>query len=774
MPDSEQLIKNGKPQKPRIETASQAQTWFGLWEQAAEGRLAKAAVIEGMFNGNPPYRRDLRAKDGQNWRANFNTLEGASRKDAAKTPFYDLFNSSKHFFEVTTKVDNPEGLDAVKAGRVMSEVFDEVLKEWKDFRSNVNTMLEDFIKFNKGFLWWRRDDSWRFQRLPWHRVYFPDGTGVDTDEWDMFGIRHTFSVERMWNAVRDRERAEAAGWNVDAVMRAINKAVPDWDTEDPLEIQRRLNETVVSPTAMANTVQAVSVYWKELDGKWCRMMVPYFNEERTSPSGKPTSRLERAMHELPKAEEEVPGDEWLFKRDGITEDVCELMACFFFEVNEGSVNALEGLGKKIVSMVQVNDRIANRIADNTMLRQSIILQQQTGSSVVKSGLVHQGNGVTVIPPGMQAVTGALVGDIEAGLAVTQDFNRRMDVNTGVYRPQFEKQKGNPESATAASIRFNQSTVLSSSAVDRFLDQLDWFGKELWRRMNLEMLNPKSVDPGVKSAIDFQKRLRERGVSKKQVEDSLKRKTTRAMRAIGNGSMTQRQQAIGALAPLVGQMGQRGLENYQDDYVSAYVGTEKVSRYFPFNDRAKVPTNDDWQATSENNDMQQGAPPLLAEGQNSEVHAARHLETGFAAVEAVEQGADPTSAVAFLEIAIPHIQEHIGLIGREEVRKEAEAALKQLESGQGMVIARAEELQGQREQQEQLTFEQGLKQQETQAKLEERGLKLEQQMQQKNMKFEQDAEISRARTLNEIQTKNVLTANQVANENRKRRSSEKAS
>ena len=89
----------------------------------------------------------------------------------------------------------------------------------------------------------------------------------------------------------------------------------------------------------------------------------------------------------------------------------------------------------------------------------------------------------------------------------------------------------------------------------------------------------------------------------------------------------------------------------------------------------------------------------------------------------------------------------------------------------MVIAKVEEMQGQQEQQEQLTFEQGLKQQETQAKLEERGLKLEQQMTQKNQKFEQDAELSQARAVSEIQTKNALTANQVANENRKSRSKE---
>ena len=762
MAENETLIVDGKPLKPRIETCLQAQTWFGLWEEAGRARLAKAAVVEGMFNGNPPYNRSSRAKDGQNWRANFNTLDGASRKDSAKTPYYDLFNSTKHFFEVTTTVDEAEGLDAGEASSVMTVEFDKMLKRWKDFRSNVNMMLDDFIKFNKGFFWWRRDDSWRFNRLPWHRVYFPDGTTGDTDSWDMFGIRHSFTVEEMWNSVRDEERAEGAGWNVKAVMRAINRAVPDWDTQDPMEIQRRLSESTVTPTAMACKVQAASVYWRELDGSWSRMMVPYFIDTKQSVGGKPASRIEREGENF--AKQDVSEDQWLFKRCGITENVCELMASFFFELDDGTVNTFGGLGKKIVSMVQANDRIANRVADNTMLRMSLLLQAGTASSVEKLGLIAQGNGVTVIPNGLSVVTGAMQGDIQAGLVVSQDFSQRLDVNTGVYRPQFEKPRGNPESATAAGIRFNQATVLSSSAVDRFLDQLDWFGKELFRRANQELLNENSADPGVKSAVKFQKKLKELGVSKKQIKDAVDEMTTRAMRAVGNGSVTQRQQAVNALGPLVGQMGQRGLEAYQDDYVAAFMSTEKVERYFPKNDREKVPTIDDWQATRENNDMQQGAPPLLAEGQNNEVHVARHPETGFAAVQAVEEGADPTSALMFLGIAVPHIAEHIQKLGREQIKKEAVKALKQLEEGLALVESAVEEAQGQQEQQQNLTFEQGLKQQDTQAKLQERQLKLEQQMSIKNAKFEQDSAISNAKTMNELQTKNALTANQIANEN----------
>ena len=708
-------------------TASKAQAKFCMWKEAAKPRLQKAAVIQGMFDGNPPFRRDKKRAAGTDWQANFNTLEGASRKDSAKTPYYELFSSNRTYATVQTVKDNPEGLSANDASEKMTVEFDRMMKDWKSMDANVWLMLDDFVGFNKGFFWWPTED-WRFCHIDWNKVYFPDGYSIDPETWEEFALEHSFTVSQLWDFVN---KGEGKGWNKEAVMEAMKLAVPDWEEDDPMAIQKRLNDNVVEPHTMAKTVKCASMFWLE-DGWWHRMVVPV--QEDTTEKGYtgPESRLEREVNTPER--KTLGANGWLYSRNRISESIREILAPFVFEVNSGSINALEGLGKRIVSFMQIKDRIANKVADNTLMRQNIVLNQ-VGSNTAAVGLVQVGDGVTVIPQGYEAATGQISGDVESGLAVSGAFDRQLDVNTGIYRPQFEKPAGNPESATAASIRFNQATVLTNSAVNRFISQLDVLFFEIFRRATKK--NLAGSGPGVKSAKKFQKKLKDAGVSDAQIQDVIEECAVVATRSIGNGSPVMKQQAVNSLNPMVPFMGQRGLENYQQDYVAAFAGYEKVSRYFPEEDRNNIPTNDDWQATRENNDMQQGAPPLIAEGQDHEVHALRHLQAGIHAVQAVEQGADPTSAAIFLQLAIPHTAEHVSQIARPTVQQQMAQGLQQLEQGSRVVQQAVAEQQQQQQQAQQLSFEQQLQMQEVQSKMQERDMKTQQQLQHKQAKFEQD-------------------------------------
>jgi len=266
--------------------------------------------------------------------------------------------------------------------------------------------------------------------------------------------------------------------------------------------------------------------------------------------------------------------------------------------------------------------------------------------------------------------------------------------------------------------------------------------------------PSVKDAGIRAAKDFQRRLAEEGVSREQIEDVIKRKSTTAVRSVGNGSPVMRQQALGALTQVVPMMGQRGLRNFQDDYVAAFAGIDKVERYFPDDDRERIPLNDDWQATRENNDMQQGAPPLLVDGQDHEVHVMHHIQAGFSAVEAVNTGADPQTSVLFFQLALPHIEEHIQLVGRPDKQKDFSAALSQLQQQAEAVMQLTQE---QQQQQQNLTFEQQLRSSETQAKIEDRDRKTQQQMQQKAEKHQQDMTIQNQKTLSEIRAAEIKAA-----------------
>jgi hypothetical protein len=745
------LPAKGPPPKSRLNSARRANEIFWLLYYAALPRLTKATVMQQMFDGNPPYNQTKLRNSGQSWRANFNTLEGTARKEAGKTPFYDLFSSSQTYFEILTE-HATASMDADDASRIITEEFDLMLRSWPSLDIKFWRMLDDFIAFNKGFFWWPRQDDWHFKHVPWNQVYFPDGTSIDPDDWELFAIEHRFPLTRLFQMISDESVARAAGWNVDAVGKAIRRASPVYrNLDDPMEWQRRIRDWEHDPSFLSSVVHCASIYFREFGGKWGRMLVA-LHQAGSSSGGKPASMVEASNEEGADANLSTGDTDWLFYKPEVAESVYELMTPFIFEVGSDTINTLDGMGKRILSVMQLKDRMRCEQANAVLLRTTLLLQAQNASTSSKVGLVQIGGGITTIPAGYNALQSTMLGDIEPTLAVNRDLDLMLDVNTGVYRPQFEKPQGNPETATAAQLRFGQATVLTNSAVLRFYAQFDKMGVELFRRATLPDL-PNIRIPGIQEARKFQERCRKRGVSDRQLRDVL---WVRATRSIGNGSPIMRQQQISGISTVVPFLGQRGVQNWLEDFIAAWGGQTKVDRYMPLADRRQEPSKDDWEASRENNDMQQGAPPLLVEGQNHEIHAARHIQGGMEAIQAVQQGADPTSAALFLQMAIPHIPEHLQRIGRETNRKQLEQAFKQMQEGATIVEQAVKERQQQAQQQQQLTFEQNLKSQETAAKLAERQTKLEQQMGQKEAKFEQDQRLETARTLSEIERQTAKT------------------
>ena len=246
------LPPEGKAPKSRLTDAKKAQDIYWTFHQANELRNLRGTYIQGMFDGNPPYKQSALRNQGQGWRANFNTLEGKARKDAAKTPYYDLFSSTPTLAKVRT-YERGEQVDAHEASEIITEEFYEMLRGGSGFDLN---------------LWWPDMLSWRFKRIAWWRVMFPDGTDVDPDEWNLFTIEHIFDVTTLNGYIKDEESAKAAGWNVKVVRDAIINACPVQpnNAQDMMLVQQAVRDQDIYLTTRASTVQAASVYVREFDG----------------------------------------------------------------------------------------------------------------------------------------------------------------------------------------------------------------------------------------------------------------------------------------------------------------------------------------------------------------------------------------------------------------------------------------------------------------------------------------------------------------------------
>lgn len=738
--------KSGKAPKLRLTSPEDAYMIAATLVKAAIPRVQKGAMVRGLLDGNPPYSPSELRANAQDWRANFNTLEGRSISSNAKTPYYDLFSAANPIVEVDLDTDRSE---RSTWNRIVAEEFHRFIYDFSCFEPNLWAMLDDFVIFNKGFFHWNHPTDPYFRRLEWWRVLFPNGTGIDPDEWNMFAIRQYFTVTKIWELA---DGGDAAGWDKEAVLGAIQRATPmrPLSTQaQGIEIQQMLKDSDVALSARSEVVRAVSIFTREYDGTWSWCMV----EEDAA--------MTMMAETSPEPEPEVP--KFMFRRDRFYDDPRKIIAPFIYEVEEGSMNAFAGLGKYLFQLLRAKDRIYMGLLDGVILRQYPLLQPTDAGSAQRAALMQIGP-AHILAPGVNVVQSSLLADLSGSLAVMQDMDRLVESNTAIFKPRLEKPAGNPETATAVNIRFQNATVLTSSAVNRFYAQGDRWIAEVWRRAVAD--NPASKRPGLKAAKAFQKRCEDRGVPM----DVLREPPCyiRLTRVIGNGSPFARQQAVGSLIPLATEMGPRGRRNFQDDYVAAYAGGNKVERYFPKEDVLEVPDMNVWVAEQENGYMNDdGALPTITDGMDHKVHISIHATAMNAAIQAALQGGEIPKVLTFLQVAFQHIAGHLAYLQPAE-QKQWVDALQPVKQAFEMLTKQFQQQQQQQqanqEAQQQMVTQEQIKMLQVQLDAQRKDQKQMFTFQQKMTKQQQDMALADAKTASEISRQNVTTQSDIARKN----------
>jgi hypothetical protein len=652
------VAEDGQVPASRVRSAMQARRDVQLMVEANRARERRWTLIKGMFQLNPPYDKEKLRTKGQAYRFNVPTGEAKGLLSSACSPFYDLFSSGQHYAEIHTGVGNPEERQIFS--QIITEEFDSMLKRWDGFDFRMQRLIPDFVGYGRGFLYFESPTGWRFKYVGHESVVIPDGTEVDIESLKTFVVRCRVHPTDLYDKVRDRGSASAAGWNREAVIAAIRKAVPyepNSTNIDASSIQDQINDADTYTWAKDATVCLANYYVQEFSGRYSHYIVVE-DEQLSIPksaSTEPISAAEAASRLSSSEDDSGEDKDFLYRSIGKYEKLHDILCPFIFEVLDNTWNGASGLGKDIFAVMQAKDRLRNSQLDNTMMRQSLLLQAQKASDRQKLGIMQIGP-VTIIPENCTPVQANFIGDIETSLAVNRDLDNMLQMNTGVYRPQLEKPQGNPETATAATLRFQAATILGGSAVNRFYRQLDPVYAQIYSR---------AIRYPDEEAKDFIRRCEERGVPREAIREV---RMIRAWRGVGNGSPFLRQQSLGMMAQVASSFPEAGRVAWLRDFVASSANYSVAERYVPAPEIAKRTDDQVAYAMIENDVLNDGLPVLRTGTQNDVIHAQTHLEAMSGAVGSLEQGADPVHVLTFLDAAGAHVMQHIQGLANDELRQ----------------------------------------------------------------------------------------------------------
>ena len=620
--------KGNVPKESRLKDVASALSIYETLRRADESSAVNRARIQAVFDGRPPYSDAALRASGQASRANLNFGEAARLLDTAMSGYVDLISSVENLVTIETK--NSSENDGMRVDTIISEELSRTLRGWPEFHSTFLRLCNEFITHGVGVTFFENETDFRFRTCGIGDMLLPRQTQSSEHSVEVAVSRRDYMVHELYNFIRNPEAAEAVGWNVEAVKKAIqaansgahHKTFTNWE-----DTQREIKNNDIYTGIRANSVPVLHFFVREFDGSVSHFMAA---DVVSAGGAKEESR------------------EFLYKRVSRYENPEQAFLFFTYGVGtNGTLHSIRGLGHRIFNHVQTSNRLRCQMVDGAMLASSVMLQPDSQRALDELALQYYGP-YAVLSPNIKLVEKAMPNMTQTVMPALADMTQQLNEATGFYASQ-NAAGGSYRSKLQVEADLEVATRLTSANLNLFYASFSRLVREIARRI---VTGPKS-DPAVR---DFYERCMERGVPANIVK-SVDHRKTRANKAIGSGNAAARSSALNELDQLLPMLDEQGKKNLVYDRIASRVGYEMAGRYAVQPENAR-PTVENKVAELENVIIMSGTPVSVQPTELHETHLTIHLPKIQELLEGISSGQiDPMQVLQSLQLLLQHVSQH---------------------------------------------------------------------------------------------------------------------
>jgi len=595
-----------------------------------------AGRILAKYNSERPYRQEDLEEEGLAWKSNFSTKTLANIIERVVPRFVDAVQSLR-YVTGSALPDNWPGA-SFKTDLFRREITNTIRAhpQWIP-------LLEEIAFENTLFGWavvgWLDEDTWFPHAFRTDECLIPRGTKQSADLVQLIVLKEVILPHELWEKVKDRDAAEAAGWNLQNAIQAINQAAPPSIKGDYVNWPR-LYEDYVRELSLgtsfeegARVVNLYNVLAVEVDGK-----VSHYKMADVSGSFIP-----------------------VFIREDRFNSMRDCLALFSYQRGNGTLHGSKGIGREIYELASIQDRIRNEIVDRLILSGKLIVQGDP-ANLRRYRMTVFGNTV-LITSGVQIVEHKLDTGVEGFLKLDDYLSLLVDQITGATSPRVLK----GERVTKAQVELfaQREEEIKDAKISRFLSQFAWMVQTMQRR-----LCSKDTDDPI--AKELQARLLEHMTR----EELNKLAECPVASTVADFTPAQRQQIAVIAAENAGNplYNARKLEEYK---LTALINAD-------FAKDVLLPENDPTEQAEQTRQQQlellallDGKPVPVSRRDNHAIHIETVLAIGTSSLEDIQ---DPGKASAVIKALVQHVQEHHDfykqVVGKkDEILQQAEVFLK---------------------------------------------------------------------------------------------------
>jgi hypothetical protein len=697
----------------RMHSAQQVQDYVRRLVDNDVQRSQKRQWVNGLVDGNPPYRQSKLRGIGRADATNANFGVPRAYMESGSGAFYDLTSEAPGFFGVKTSFGTDEEREYYNS--VMREESDRVLSSDDVFDYDLQQSQWDMTLHGCGPLMF--EDGHKVLPKAFHcgDLKVPEFTKSDTHYWEACCVLGNYYPPEVFDWIRKPDVAETLGWDVAFTKKVIENAMglkrqngimPDWEF-----YQDELKTNSLSYSNDENKMCRLShVFWREFDGRITHAIV----EQDTTTTGNSAC-------------------EFLYKKVGRYASWKEVIHPMYYDRgNRGYHHSVTGLGIKMGKPLDYQNKMLCNLTDKAF-SPKILFKPTTTESAQKFQLAHFGD-YAVMPGGFEWAQTGVAGLLNDGLAMNSTIAELMQQNLSGYRQGPMKQQGNPVTARQVMFDASQQANLSKTTYARYYKQLDLLYAEIMRRL----CNLNSTD---KRAQEFQERCEDRGVPR---ECFGRIEKVEAIRVIGQGSAFMRREAIQSIGAVSQALPEEGRDLWLTDFISAQAGQSAAARYNPVKFRKKMPSEQEAEAVQWVGIMRTGTRPIATSSQNPVIYATIWLQAAAQEFSGLEQGANPMDVLQFVTTAGPAIATQLARFAhdpsRAEIFQELSAQFKLLAQNtdklQQQIQQQQEQQQAQQQKTQQAMSDDQLAEADLQSDIRRKDIKVGAQLQQGAQKHDQ--------------------------------------
>lgn len=652
------IAQSGDVPEHRINSASQAkQIWDELWLNDS-GRSKKRSLVQGLTDGNPPYRQSDLVEAGRDYQCNVNWRIAEAYLNDASGAFFDLFNEAETYATIQCNHGSPD--EQEKYSKILTKNFDwllrgDGLRPYKKFQYVIQNSQREMTLYGAGPLMFQDEFDWLPDTILYRHLNVPEMTKSDTSEWELCAVQSSYSPDKLYYFISNPESAKAVGWDVEAVRMAIMNAQPEiqngqYKTWEWYQQQLKDGSYIYGQNKV---ISLIHIFYREFpkngesDGKISHVII----------AADDTQVLDRTQS----SDKQTPP--FLFKKYDRYECWEECIHPLYYDRGSGGYHhGVTGMGVKMYSAMEYLNRLLCNQADKAFAPKMMFRPSSAAAS--EEFALQQFGDYGVLTENYDAVQMPTHGMLEEGLIFSREITSILSSNLGQYRQSAQPESGKEKTARQVTVEAQKEARLQKTTIERYYQQLDAVYAEMYRRAISPSLQ-KTMRNGER-AHEFRKRC-ERDGCPKECWDKIE--FIRATRVVGQGSEFLRQQSLDFLfATLMGMLPESGRNALISDMIASRAGYSAVERYMPKPRENQLPSEQFAWSISQVADMKTGTPAIPTDTQDPLVFATTFVDAGEKAVKTIPQGANPQEVAAFLDLAGQAAQVHINRLSQDPTRE----------------------------------------------------------------------------------------------------------